>query len=296
MGARVAKHLSGITIGVRLSSMHENQIIYRELHDALLWAEGVDPLNELILPWLQTTAQEQTWLQAFARRTGVPWPTATTEELWRLYALSRLNDLFLLRFQDHLEGQSTYAGPEVTLEQYCAIFQTLSCTVVDVTTFHPFYHEIVLVQQAQDDNAPIELVDVKWPCLMLGSMLFSRAGVVVRGGVQHIRKEIAERSTMYWTYRRRYRPSQDLSQGWGSNSQWRTDFRRDYALKTGYFYNVDAWGETRVDLGTSNFLNDELVPGASRHDRLELLRHRCFIHCALRSDNVCPYDDFYQEA
>ena len=60
--------------------------------------------------------------------------------------------------------------------------------------------------------------------------MFSRAGVAVCGGKDYIQPEIAMSSTIYWAFRRKYRPYSDLSHGWGSNSQWRTSFRRDYRI------------------------------------------------------------------
>ena len=42
---------------------------------------------------------EVEWLANFAARRGTPVPEATTAELWRLYALSRVNETMLLRFQ-----------------------------------------------------------------------------------------------------------------------------------------------------------------------------------------------------
>lgn len=292
--------------------MHENQWIYRKLHIDLMKAEDDDLLDSLILLWLETTTEEQAWLRDFAARTGDPYPAAEIEDLWRLYALSRLNDMFLLRFQEYRGEDSPYAGPQLTLAQYQHIFQTLGFNVVDRFAFHPFYHEIVSVQQLPDDDAPIELVEARWPCLMLGQMLFSRAGMVVRGGRNHIRKEIAEKSVMYWTYRRRYRPYTDLSVGWGSNSQWRTEFRRDYVFHDCFLYNVDAGPDWLLDLTDPMKTFNEMivpldtgkiniqraagsVPGASCEDRIELLRNRCFILCELQEAELWPYRDFYRE-
>jgi hypothetical protein len=101
----------------------------------------------------------------------------------------------------------------------------------------------------------------------------------VRAGRLHLLKEVAERSTLYWAYARNHRKSEDLSRGWGSNSQWRTAFRRDYALGGRLFYNVDARphpGGPDADLTAA--------------ERAELLRHRCFVTCTTPSDDLWPYD------
>ncbi|MEV7177526.1 hypothetical protein [Kitasatospora sp. NPDC093679] len=81
--------------------------------------------------------------------------------------------------------------------------------------FDPFLHEIVEVEQADHPAAPIEVTEVLWPGLMLGELLFSRAGVRVRAGAAHARRGAADRSPLYRTFRRRHRRTVDLSQGLG---------------------------------------------------------------------------------
>src|SRR6266550_1650701 len=95
----------------------------------------------------------------------------------------------------------------------------------DERPYSPFFHEIV--RQF-------------WPGLMFGSMMFARAGVGVRCHPTILRKDVAETSPMYFTYSRRRRLTVDLSMGWGHNSQWRTNFRRDYVDGDVYHFNVDG--------------------------------------------------------
>ncbi|WP_437297214.1 hypothetical protein [Sorangium sp. So ce426] len=109
------------------------------------------------------------------------------------------------------------------------------------------------------------------------------------GGSDVIRKGIAESSTMYWAYRRKNRPQQDLSQGWGSNSQWRTAFRRDYRVGQTSYYNVD--GKRDLSALESTVEDDE---GLTREERVELLTNRCFIFTAKPHDDLWPYDDKLQ--
>lgn len=111
---------------------------------------------------------------------------------------------------------------------------------VEVTRFDPFFHEIVAVEQNNESDAPIEITHELWPCLMLGKMLFGRAGVRMSAGERHAVAGIADRSTLHDVFLRRYRPTSDRSLGWGSHSQWKTDFRRDYLTVDAYHFNVDA--------------------------------------------------------
>ena len=110
------------------------------------------------------------------------------------------------------------------------------------------------------------------PGLMLGDLLFSRSGVRIVAGSRHALKSVAEQSPLYFAYRRLHRRTVDLSQGWGSNSQWRTLVRRNYVAGDRLIYNID--GTTSLD-ATGPTHRDEA--GLTAAQRLELCRHRCFV-------------------
>jgi hypothetical protein len=100
---------------------------------------------------------------------------------------------------------------------------------------------------------------------MIGSLMLARAGMTVHAGAEHLDPAVAAGSTLYWAWRRQYRPVADLSHGWGGNSQWRTTFRRDYWTSDRLVYNVDAALDPTPE-----------HPGGMPHNRdRELLRHRC---------------------
>jgi len=98
-------------------------------------------------------------------------------------------------------------------------------------------------------------------------------------GRERIDPERAARSTLYWAFARNGRPTTDLSRGWGSNSQWRTSFRRDYEADGVLYYNVDVVRETRG-------ADPDLDEAAAR----ELVRHRCFVTGTQPDDDRWPYD------
>ncbi|MCT9079220.1 hypothetical protein [Streptomyces fulvoviolaceus] len=201
-----------------------------------------------------------------------PWWTAPDGQtlLWELYALSRVGDLLLLSERDCLD-----------------LFVPLGMTPFRGGDFDPFLHEIVEVEQAADPHAPIEITEVVRPGLMLGQLLFNRAGVRVRAGVEHAQRGVADRSPLYWTFRRPHRPTVDLSHGWGHNSQWRTDFRLDYRTPAGDRLNAAENGAIDGDPGLdpdhpSHLSPQErlLTPG----ERRELLRHRCLLRVPRAAD------------
>jgi hypothetical protein len=268
--------------------MYHTQAAFRTLHHQVLSHKGWGLFGLVLMPWIETNPNEIGFLQSFATRSGDPIPQADPEELCRLYALSRVNELLLLRFQRGRADGTDWPGPQISLDEYLMFAERLGIRVEEGRQFSPFYHEIVEVEEASNADQPITLADSIWPCLMLGDMLFSRAGVRVTGGASFIRKDIAESSTLYWAYRRKNRPFCDLSQGWGSNSQWRTSFRRDYRIGPVFYFNVDGKHDLAKQVPTANDRD-----GLTGTERIELLTNRCFVVAAKPHDDLWPWDDSY---
>ncbi|MES2041946.1 MAG: hypothetical protein V4495_29380 [Pseudomonadota bacterium] len=207
-----------------------------------------------------------------------------------LYCASRLSDLMLLSFQP---GDLDCADIGTTVENYIELFTHLGFDVMEPRQFHAFSCEVVEVVQSED--APAEIIEILWPAVTLGNMMLARAGVRVKAPSHILTKGIADRSCLYWTYRRKYRHANDLSHGWGGNSQWGTDFRRDFDLGDRYAYNVDG-GSTIVDL-RNPIPELELMEDINTADRINLLKHRCLTNIVRDSDtDYWPYYDYYEEA
>ncbi|MEE1782571.1 hypothetical protein PUR71_06495 [Streptomyces sp. SP17BM10] len=243
----------------------------RALYEALLDYEGADAYPDVVTPWLDRALRAgHREALATAARFRTWWEDPGGRELtWELYALSRVSDHLLL------EGSRNR-------QQYLAFFAALGMTPIedDGPAFDPFHHEIAEVEQADDPNAPIEVIGLHWPGLMLGELLFGRAGARVRAGAAHAERGVADAWPLYWTFRRRHRPTVDLSQGWGSNSQWRTALRLDYRTADGDHLNVaeSVPIDGRPDLPADHPKNlgedDRLLTPTERR---ELLRHRTFL-------------------
>ncbi|HYW13200.1 MAG TPA: hypothetical protein VE871_14665 [Longimicrobium sp.] len=260
--------------------MYGDQLPYRQLYDGWMAYEGGAGYDDLLRPWLAANEGERRWLDAVRARPGRPIPPMTPEERCRLYALSRIVDLLQLSFAPAGE-QRTWDVAPVTRDEYARFMDALGLQVVDRVDFHPFHHEIVAVDEVPDEGALPEVVQVFWLGYMLGPLLITRAGVRVAAGRRHLRREVAERSTLYWAHARNTRPTTDLGSGWGGNSQWRTPFRRDYLLAGTLHYNVDA-----APPSAGGRINDDLDAA----ERAELLRHRCFVICPKPDDDRWPYD------
>lgn len=168
--------------------------------------------------------------------------------------------------------------------------------------YHPFFHEVAAAEFDPALGNAVLVEEDLWPGLWFGDLVFARAGVRVRCGPDApLHPALAARSTLYFAWLRVYRPTCDLSDGWGSNSQWGTDFRRDYVDGAVLRYNVDG----RVLLK-----DDAIVPPPSPDDRsddaalcgdltpaerVELLTHRCFVRTAKPGKDRWPFDDTYAE-
>jgi hypothetical protein len=167
------------------------------------------------------------------------------------------------------------------LTAWPAFCDAVGASVIAEDAFHPFFHEIVDVEQADDPDQPPTLIRQHWPGALIGSMLLTRAGVTVHAGSNYLHPEVATSSCLYWAWYRRNRLVRDLSHGLGHNSQWRTDFRRDYRTDTALHYNVDGTGSDRT-------LADD--PDLSDRERADLVRYRHSLHRDL-GDERWPYDD-----
>jgi hypothetical protein len=257
--------------------MYIDQQPYRELYDQILDYEGDALHDDLLQPWIRARDGERRWLDELRARRGSPVPAMGDEELCRLYALSRIIQLLQLSFAPPVLDPA-WTVATIGRDDFARFMAALGLEPVERPDFHPFHHEIVTVDQSTDENAGPELVETYWSAWTLGPLLISRAGCRIRAGRRHLLKEVAERSTLYWAYARNHRPTDDPSKGWGGNSQWRTAFRRDYALDGALHYNVDG----REHPGGAD-------PELTDADRAELVRHRCFVTSTRRSDDRWPY-------
>ncbi|WP_411754477.1 hypothetical protein [Serratia sp. (in: enterobacteria)] len=256
----------------------------RSLHDHLLEYKGKDCYVEILIPWLKENQNEVDWLCSFAQRAAKPIPKASDEDLWHLYALSRVLELLILRFQKSRGDETGWSGPDISLQQFDLFAEALGLHVEYSATYHPFAHEIV--ELIPISSSCPKITQHHWSGLMLGDMRMLRAGVSLSAPPAVLRPGIADSSTLFWAYRRKNRPYQDLSQGWGSNSSWRTRFRRDYKIGNELYFNVD--GTEDLMLGPADLLNDE---GLNREERVELLVNRSFVMTDKPYDDLWPYDD-----
>lgn len=258
------------------------------LYKGVVDFEGTGLYQAVLRPWLDAHPEVGRWLRGLAAEGPDPGPFPTHDPLWTLYALSRVNDLLLFGFQPHrADVDAACRSLELSRDEYLDFMSALGLRQVRWPQFSPFHHEIVAVVQDAFPARPPVLLRERWPCLMLGDMLFSRAGVDISAGSAYVRADVAERAHLYWSFRRFNRQTHDLSHGWGSNSQWSTEFRRDFHTGAQFHFNVDGC----LDL---NDIKDDVPDedyGLVRRERIEMVRHRMWVVTDKPDDDLFPYDD-----
>lgn len=287
--------------------MTEKLESFRELHARIVEHQGEGVFDALLMPQIAPARQLLGTLASHAHLPERP-GEKPVEELWQWYALSRVSDRLLLGTQASSE---CYVSPQqaaqpvgdwwryglATKEQYREFFAALGFAPFGFLPFSPFHHEIVEVAEDPALTESLVVDHVFWPGLMFGEMLFARAGVRVRCPAGHFQKAIAENSLLYFAYDRLRRKTEDLSDGWGSNSQWRTSFRRDYDSGGMLYYNVDGEHPLGPDYEASfNPAGQGTYGHWTVEERIELLTHRCFVRCPKDDTDCWPYDDTFQEA
>jgi hypothetical protein len=250
--------------------------VFRQLYEALL-DTPLDDRNALLSQWTARTSDELDTVTPLRHRPASV-GDAPGNQLSTLYALSRVSDFLIEEGCPPGDFARGSAGGRTVdqdvLAAHTAFFDNAGLRRYEhAESFSPFHHEIFAV--TRDDTLDTVIVDgVLWPGFFFGDLLFCRAGVHVRAPAALIDAATATTSTLYFTSRRVPRRTNDLSDGWGSNSQWRTDFHRNYADSGGLHVNWDG----RTYLGDPfdvppNDPNDALTLAQRR----ELLLHRCFV-------------------
>jgi hypothetical protein len=263
---------------------------FRDLYHTLVGFEGHDLYTGALKPWINQEKPSLSHLAPFKEPTKTDWKNDDfLNRIWNLYALSRVNDFLLLPFQS--EGSARWRGESISQEQYAEFFTSLGFTLLTSGNYSPISHEVVKVHQSADASEATSIVSTKWPGLLFGNLVFSRSGVEVRGGTDHVVKLVVENSRLYFTYRRLTRATTDLAIGWGSNSQWRTRFRRDYLSDGERSYNID--GDNDLARGPSSEPDRD---GLTISQRIELCKNRCFVLTDKDDSDLWPYDDRFAES
>ncbi|WP_140919630.1 hypothetical protein [Limnobaculum xujianqingii] len=266
----------------------------RELFFKILDYKGNNLFKDELIPWLK---ENENYYSNFMKQ--VSELTADIDNIslipdevsWELYALSRVLDCLTEKFQYKEDISFDKSAIPLSQAQYIYFAQRLGLTATESKVFSTFYCEII---RAECSESNFDILDTRYPALMLGHLLIHRGGVIISMSPSMFNLELVNNAEIYWAYLRAHRESHDLSKGWGSNSQWRTRFRFDFECPDGFLYN--AQGD--VDLNQKSDAAFERLKeyDLSLAEAEELTMYRHFITCTKKGGDVFPYDyKFFDE-
>lgn len=256
----------------------------RDLYHKIPKYKGNKILTELLLPWLTQNGYRE-YLHTLPVSEEI-----TDGDNWELYALSRVLDVLALAGRP---GQYTEAfdrdAPLLTTNEYIELIEFLGLDISWPRHYHPFHCEIAT---AVPGEANFEIIESKHPAIKLKNLMIKRSPVTITLKPKDYDLNRVNNATLFWTFRRSNRKTTDLSEGWGSNSQWRTEFRMDIETEQSYIYNL----KNTLDL---NELNEATITELNNYnltaeEAIELLVHRQFITCTQADNDQFPYDFRYE--
>ncbi len=265
--------------------------LWWQLHDygGDAWADDV------LVPWIETHPARVSELRQVAGPQGPSLRLHNSPEAWDLYALGRVLDVLVSPFQperhdpailDWVRGGPWWSGRIPSTDAIFKFGEALGARRTPPISFHPFFHEIVEVVESEDPHEEPVILSEVWPGYVFDHLLLLRAGVRLRAGNKSMKADTASHSTLYWAWWRRNRPAADLSHGWGGNSQWGTDARRDYWIGNQLIYNAEYGDGPPGWWLQSRRLHDDPEPDPEVMQML--LRHRCSLHDDVGRD-AWPY-------
>lgn len=260
------------------------ELSIRDLYHNIPKYKGDKILTELILPWLEQNGYRE-YLHALPISEEM-----TDVDNWELYALSRVLDVLTLTDRpDSYTEAFDRDQPLLTTNEYIELMQFLGFDIVWPKHYDPFHCEIAT---AVAGNANFEIIDCVHPVIMLKNLMIKRSPVTISLKPQDYDLNRINNAMLYWTFRRSNRKTTDLSEGWGSNSQWRTEFRMDIETEQSYIYNFkNTLDLNELDEATIAELKNYNLTAA---EAIELVVHRQFIVCTRDDNGLFPYDFRYE--
>lgn len=263
----------------------------RDLYDKILTFEGEGLYEKVLKIWVTENNYRNYLSSTFDKLQPDKEIDLSKEEIWELYALTRVLDTLTLRFQTNNKADgSDWLGPELTLSEYIAFIDLIGLEAKTPKTFHTFDCEIIEALEGEND---FHIIECCFPTIKSKNLILKRAGVKILLNPQNYNLTLINKATIYWTYRRKNRYYQDLSLGWGSNSQWRTELRLDIETKDSFIYNQK--GEFDLNNVTPELLNELSQQNLELKEAIELTKFRHFISSTKEDGDLFPYDFKYEE-
>jgi len=265
------------------------ELSIRDLYFKIIEFEG-DKLYESVLQNWVYKNKYQLYLSSISNNLLPGKHQLLQEEIWELYALSRVLDILTLRFQPNNNvDESNWTGLNLSSFEYITFCKLIGLQTSIPKSFHDFDCEIL---EARSGENNFQIDECFFPAVKLKNLVIKRAGLRVFLNDQSFDLNLVNNSKIYWTSRRKNRKYHDLSIGWGSNSQWRTDFRLDIETEESFIYNYDG----KLNLNNSKIEHiNQFDNDLSVEEAIEITKTRHFIRSKKEDSDLFPYDFRYDE-
>ena len=256
---------------------------FRQLYHEIMEYKGNNFFTDVLKTW---ESNNRNYLKPI-----VNYDNLSNEDNWEFYALSRVLDILTLRFQPNKNvGNFDWDGPNISLDEYIEFVKLLGFEINYPSNFSPFDCEIIETKRGKNN---FDIMEYLFPSIRLKGLMVKRAGVIISNSPDNYDLNLINNAKIFWSYRRKNRKHEDLSHGWGSNSQWRTDFRFDVETENLFIYNIKGkYNLNNIDKEVLNELNEQNL---ELNEIIELLVNRQFVKCAKNEEDIFPYDFKYSE-
>lgn len=261
-----------------------------ELYFEIIEFEGENIFESVLKKWVIENCYKY-YLLGLSTKIKTDKVSLSIDDKFELYALSRVLDILTLQFQPQKITKDSYlVEPKLLLSEFIEFIKVLGLDISTPKYFHTFDCEII---EAEPGDVDFKIIEYNFPAIKLKNLMIKRAGVRILLNPDLFNLNLVNNSKIYWAFKRKNRNHEDLSHGWGSNSQWRTSFRLDIETNSSYIYNHD--GDLSLN-NLSNKLQNELkIQNLELQDAIEITKYGHFIKSSKTDIDFFPYNFKYEE-
>lgn len=275
------------------NNIDDMNLSMRDLYNKIILYKGENLYDDILKTWV-TENNYNDYLNNLSSKLQIEKISELPQvDIWELYALSRVLDILTLQLQPNniLDGSDWLRfNIDFSINEYIEFNKLLGLEIFTPNSFNTFDCEIIEAKEAELD---FQIDEIFFPGLKLNKLMIKRAGTKITLNPKKYNLSLTNNSTMYWTFVRRNRCHNDLSHGWGHNSQWRTDFRLDIETDKSYIYNLKGiFNLNNTSIELKEVLNQENL---EIQEAIELVKYRHLINYIKDNKSLFPYDFMYEE-
>ncbi|REC53899.1 hypothetical protein DRF62_11660 [Chryseobacterium piscium] len=170
----------------------------QDLYFKIIEFEGEEIYQNLLKIWAVKN-EYQSYISSISEKILEDKHIFSQEDIWELYALSRVLDILTLRFQQNNNADGTdWQGPIVSCLEYIKFCKLIGLQVSTPSSFHDFDCEII---EAKSGKINFQIDECFFPAIRLKNLIIKRAGLRVFLNDKNFDLNRVNNSKIYWTSR-----------------------------------------------------------------------------------------------